>query len=103
MVRLVKDSAVQNPKHAQFYLSRRWPDLWSRRDNVKIETVGDAPPPNAAENARVLLIERITALFDPEKGSAQSSKVVTAGVEAEGAGDGNGASSEPASTESTEP
>lgn len=62
--RKIVDSASSNPKHLQWLLSRRFPELYGRRDNVTPEN----PEDKAAEQAAVreLLMDRL-AKFLPEE------------------------------------
>jgi hypothetical protein len=62
---MLKAAAAQNPKFLQWLMSRRFPELYGRRDNVEDKSIEDRAA--QAQATRQLLVERLERLFpDPE-------------------------------------
>ncbi|MCP3163323.1 hypothetical protein [Myxococcus qinghaiensis] len=71
---MLQAAASHNPKHVQWLLSRRFPDLYGRRDNVEVQ----APEDKAADEKalRELLMERLGRFLpdapEPEASASSS-------------------------------
>ncbi|WP_246137294.1 hypothetical protein [Myxococcus llanfairpwllgwyngyllgogerychwyrndrobwllllantysiliogogogochensis] len=57
-------AATTNPKHVQWLLSRRFPELYGRRDNVETKSPEDQTADTAA--LRELLIDRLGKFLPDE-------------------------------------
>ncbi|WP_338865165.1 hypothetical protein [Myxococcus stipitatus] len=81
---MLQSAASHNPKHVQWLLSRRFPDLYGRRDNVEAQ----APEDKAADEQalRELLMERL-GRFLPDEPEPEASAASTMSTEQE---DGHG-------------
>jgi hypothetical protein len=58
---MMRAAVAHNPKLMQWFLSRRFPELYGRRDNVEDKSVEDRAA--QAQATRTLLIERLERLF----------------------------------------
>ena len=56
----LKAAAAHEPKHNQWYLTRRFPDQFARRDNVEVQSAEDKAANASA--LRELLLERLERL-----------------------------------------
>ncbi len=66
----IKAAATKNPKHLQWFLSRRFPHQWGRRDNVEETRAEDQTA--QALSLQQLLFERLTKLVPaPEEPAAE--------------------------------
>lgn len=79
---MLQAAASHNPKHVQWLLSRRFPDLYGRRDNVEAQ----APEDKAADEKalRELLMERL-GRFLPDGAEAGASNSTEAHAEGDDA------------------
>ncbi|WIG98349.1 transposase family protein [Myxococcus sp. SDU36] len=79
-------AATTNPKHVQWLLSRRFPELYGRRDNVEAKSPEDQAADTAA--LRELLIDRLGKFLpDEPPASAPADAAPSEQLEDKGAGD----------------
>ncbi|WP_338865542.1 hypothetical protein [Myxococcus stipitatus] len=67
---MLMSAASHNPKHVQWLLSRRFPELYGRRDNVEVQ----APEDKAADERalRELLMDRLGRFLPDDAGASPS-------------------------------
>jgi hypothetical protein len=79
-VGLIMQKAAEDPKHAQWWLSHRWPKNWADKTRARLEHTGKNGGPIEVIDARNKLIDRLSGLFgttgedagEPEDGPSQT-------------------------------
>jgi len=60
-VGLIVQKAAEDPKHAQWWLTHRWPERWAEKTRLRMEHTGKAGGPIEVSDAREKLFERLSS------------------------------------------
>ena len=60
-VGLIVQKAAEDPKHAQWWLTHRWPERWAEKTRLRMEHTGKAGGPIEVTDARDKLFEKLAS------------------------------------------